>query len=314
MRVLLSCLVCLILPAIVLAQSAAPTTAPRPAVAVAKVDESKYTVEGNIAYGPHPMQVLDMIYPKSAGPGSATQLPGVVMYHGGGWIQTNKATMSSFYNRFLEHGFVVCNVEYRMATRDRDGAYTADSAVAPAAVEDALLAAKWFWDHADHYNVDRSRFIVTGASAGGHLALMVGLATADSKLGPTAPNDFKLAAIVNGYGTSDVADNLSKNDGAAKQWIPETLPDRDALIKRVSPISYVRKDIPPLLTVIGERDPEIAPNKKLIDMLQSAGADAQIHIVAGAGHGFTMPTTWPDAEKAIFDFLAKKGITKDAHP
>jgi acetyl esterase/lipase len=201
-----------------------------------------------------------------------------------------------------------------MASRGRDGAYTADSAVAPAAVEDALAAAKWFWDHAEHYNVDRTRFIVTGASAGGHLALMVGLATPEAKLGPTSPGDFKLAAIVNGYGTSDVADNLGKNDGAAKQWIPETVPDRDALIKRVSPISYVRKEIPPLLTVIGARDPEIEPNKKLIEQLQAAGADAQIHIVEGAGHGFTMPTTWPDAEKAIFDFLGKKGIVKDTQP
>jgi acetyl esterase/lipase len=310
MRIVLLCIFSLIFTANGFAQSTAPTTAPQTAVPVARVDESKYTVEGNIAYGSHPMQKLDMIYPKGAGPGSATKLPGVVMFHGGGWIQTNKATMSSFYNRFLEHGFVVCNVEYRMATRGRDGAYTADSAVAPAAVEDALLAAKWFWDHAEHYNVDRARFIVTGASAGGHLALMVGLATPEAKLGPTSPGDFKLAAIVNGYGTSDVADNLSKNDGAAKQWIPDTVPDRDALIKRVSPISYVRKEIPPLLTVIGARDPEIAPNKKLIEQLQSVGADAQIHIVEGAGHGFTMPTTWPDAEKAIFDFLSQKGIIK----
>jgi len=45
-------------------------------------------------------------------------------------------------------------------------------------------------------------------------------------------------------------------------------------------------------------------------LLQSAGADAQIHIVEGRGPRFTMPTTWPDAEKAIFDFLAKNGITK----
>src|SRR6201999_2787054 len=71
MRIVLLCLFSLILTATALAQSAAPTTAPKSAVAVAKVDESKYIVEGNIAYGSHPMQVLDMIYPKGAGPGSA---------------------------------------------------------------------------------------------------------------------------------------------------------------------------------------------------------------------------------------------------
>lgn len=294
------------------AQAPAPTTNPVPVMPVARVDEAKYSVEGNIAYGSHPFQTLDMIYPKDAGPGKSRKLPGVIMFHGGGWIQTNKATMSSFYNRFLDHGFVVCNVEYRMAGKDRAGNYTTLSAPAPAAVEDALSSAKWFWEHAEHYNVDRSRIVVTGASAGGHLALMVGLATADAKLGPTAPADFKLAAIINGYGSVDVAELAAKKEGATVQWIPESLANRDALIKRVSPITYVRKDIPPLLTVIGSRDPNIRQNQKLIEMLKAAGADADIHVVEGAGHGFTTPPpAWPDAEKAMFDFLAAKGIVKN---
>lgn len=307
MRFALSLACVLMLAGITRAQAPAPTTMP-----IARVDAAKYTVEGNIAYGSHPFQVLDMIYPKDVVPGSGKKLPGVIMFHGGGWIQTNKATMSSFYNRFLDHGFVVCNVEYRMAGKDREGNYTALSALAPAAVEDALSSAKWFWEHAEHYNVDRSKLIVTGASAGGHLALMVGLATPDAKLGPTTPADFKIAAIVNGYGSADVEDLVAKNDGATKQWIPDSVADRQNVIKRVSPMTYVRKDIPPLFTVIGERDPGIRQNQKLIEMLKSAGAEASIHVVPGAGHGFTTPApAWPDAEKAIFEFLASKGIVKN---
>lgn len=314
MRFIILCGCVLMLAGICLAQNTVPTTAPAPtsAVPVARVDASKYIVEGNVAYGSHPYQVLDMIYPKDAGPGSGRKLPGVIMFHGGGWIQTNKATMSSFYNRFLDHGFVVCNVEYRMAGRDRDGNYTSVSAPAPAAVEDALSSAKWFWEHAEHYNVDRSRMVVTGASAGGHLALMVGLCTPQAKLGPTTPSDFKIAAIINGYGSADVVELASRNEGAAKQWIPDSLPDRDQLIKRVSPMSYVRKEIPPLLTVIGAGDPGIKQNQKFIELLKAAGADAEIHVVDGAGHGFTTPPpAWPDAEKAMFDFLAAKGIVKN---
>jgi acetyl esterase/lipase len=287
----------------------------RPAVPISRADKSKYVVEGNIPYGSHPQQMLDMIYAKNAGPNGAGPYPGVIMFHGGGWIRTDKATMSSFYNRFLAHGFVVCNVEYRMASKDGSGAYTATSALAPAAVEDALNAAKWFADHAGQYHVDPSRIVVTGASAGGHLALMVGMCTPQAQLGPTAPADFKIAAIVNGYGPADIAEVLARPDPAARQWLPDSLPDWMGLARRVSPVSYARKDIPPLLTVIGQNDHGLPSNQRLVDQLKAAGADARIHVVAGAGHGFNTPATaWPDAEKTIFDFLAAKGIIGPSAP
>jgi acetyl esterase/lipase len=280
----------------------------QPAVPISRADKSKYTVEGNISYGPNPTQMIDMIYPKGAGPDAAALFPGVVMFHGGGWIRTDKATMSSFYNRFLARGFVVCNVEYRMASKDAAGKYTAASAFAPAAVEDALTAAKWFADHARQYHVDPTRIVVTGASAGGHLALMVGMATPESKLGPTAPKDFQLAAIVNGYGAADFVQTLS-GDSAAKQWLPQSIPNWMDIAKQVSPLTYVRKDIPPLLTVIGSNDHGLAANQRLVDQLKAAGADARIHVVQGAGHGFNTPAAaWPDAEKTIFDFLAEKKV------
>ena len=153
-------------------------------------------MEGNIPYGPHVMQRLDVMYPTSAGPKGSVTLPGVIMFHGGGWIDAKpaalKASMSSFFSRSLKHGFVVCNVEYRLA----DG--SANRATAPAADQDALLAAKWFWDHLDYYHVDKTKYVTTGASAGGQLALMVGMATAVLELGPTNPVDFEIAAIVNG--------------------------------------------------------------------------------------------------------------------
>ena len=110
------------------------------------------------------MQRLDVMYPTNAGPHGTVTLPGVIMFHGGGWIDNKpaalKASMSSFFSRFLKHGFLVCNVEYRLA----DG--TANGATAPAADQDALLAAKWFWDHLDYYHVDKTKYVVTGRVGG----------------------------------------------------------------------------------------------------------------------------------------------------
>lgn len=265
----------------------------------------QYDVDGNIPYGDLPRQRLDVMYPTGGGPNASSKSPGVIMFHGGGWIQGDKATMSSFYSRFLAHGFVVCSAEYRVADDTPDGG------IAPAAVEDALLAAQWFWDYLDYYNVDRNRYVVTGASAGGHLALMVGMATPEAGLGPTSPSDFQIAATVNGYGPSDVVDLLQRNTDWAVQWLPAETADRNDLALRVSPVSYVRGDIAPLLTVHGSDDTTVpvAQSQALTEQLQQAGADAGLVLVTGAGHGFSSPASaWPDAEGAIFDFLTEHGI------
>jgi len=271
-----------------------------------------YTVEGNYAYGPLTAQRLDIIYPAGAGPKGTQVLPMVIMFHGGAWIHSytndygsGKDHMSTFFDRFLAHGFMVCNAEYRV----NDG--TADGAVAPAAVQDALLAAKWCWDYMDYFHGDKSRYVVTGASAGGHLALMVGMTSADAGLGPTSPTDFQIAGIVDGYGPADIEAEIN---AVAAAWIPASLPNRMAIAKQVNPMTYVRKDVPPLIVVQGANDntAPVADSRKLVANLQAAGdTDVTMHEVAGAGHGFTTPATaWPDAEKAMFDWLTAKGIGK----
>jgi acetyl esterase/lipase len=276
---------------------------------VSRTDETKYKVEGNIKIGDKAAQLVDMMYPKDMvkNDKSGKKYPGVIMFHGGGWIRTSKSTMSTFYNRYLAHGFVVCNAEYRLA--DKTGQFTPEFTPAPGAIQDALKAAKWFYDHADEYNVDKDRIVVTGASAGGHVALMVGLCT-DEKVGPIAGKDFKIAAIVNGYGCVDVPALLAKQRPGdfASQWLPQGA-TRDEIAKQMSPMTYVRKDIPPLITVQGSGDSThpVADSQRFTAALKAAGADAEIHLVNGAGHGFT-PATWPDAEKATFDWLIQHKI------
>ena len=266
-----------------------------------------YTVEGNFAYGPETAQRIDVLYPTGGGPKATQTLPVVLMFHGGAWIHSynnnsGKDHMTTFSDRYLKHGFIVCNAEYRV----NDG--SADGAPAPAAVQDALLAAQWCWKYLDYFHGDRSKFVVTGASAGGHLALMVGMTTPAAMLGPTSPTDFEITATISGYGPADIEAELN---AVAKSWLPANLPNRAAIAKVVNPISYVRKAVPPLIVVQGEND-KTAPVKDsqhLVDLLIQAGADASIHLVPNADHGFT-DATWPNAEKAMFDWLSAKGIGK----
>jgi len=163
----------------------------------------------------------------------------------------------------------------------------------------------------DYYHVDKTKYVVTGASAGGQLALMVGMATPAAMLGPTSPTNYQIAAIVNGYGPSDVTDLLARKVSWAVQWLPASTPNRAAVAVQVSPVTYVRQDVPPLITVQGADDTTVptAESQNLFNLLTAAGADTALHFVAGAGHGFDTPATaWPDAEATMFAFLTAHGI------
>ena len=257
-------------------------------------------LEANIAYDRFPDTRLDIMYPKAP---SATPRPGVIMFHGGGWVRSTKETMmTAFCLPFLEQGFVVANVEYRVAT----------AATAPAAVNDALTAAKWFLDHAAKYHVDPRRMVVTGASAGGHLALMVGMTPNSAGLGPVIP----IAAIVNAYGVADVADLLDgpHHQSFATQWLPDQ-PGRLDLAKKLSPFTYVRKGLPPVLTVQGENDHTV-PHEQGVHLtaaLKQAGVDAEMMTVPNAGHGFSKEQ-WPAVHARIFSFLRARGILAATPP
>ena len=252
--------------------------------------------ETNIPYDKYKDTVLDIAHPKE---GFKGKRPGVVVLHGGGWIQSNKeSAIRTLCLPYLERGFVVANVEYRVAK----------VATAPGAVTDTLMAIEWFRKNAGRYNVDPNRIVVTGASAGGHLALIAGMAPKSAKLGPVA----KVAAVINCYGIPDVADVLDgphRQDWAV-QWVPEQ-PGRMELARRVSPLTYVRKNVPPILTLHGEAD-TTAPYEqavKLTKALQAAGADAELISVPKAGHGFSQ-AAWVGLNEQVFAFLKARGVLR----
>ena len=264
------------------------------APAVVPVAHPDYTIEANIPYDKSPQTVLDILRPTTPATGKR---PGVIMFHGGGWVESSKETMmNSFCRPYLAQGFVVCNVEYRLAP----------VATAPAAVTDALDAAAWFFQNADKYGVDRKRIVVTGASAGGHLALMVGMTPSSAKLGPAS----RVAAIVNCYGPTDVADLLDgpHRKSWAGQWLPEQ-PGRADLAQRLSPLTYVRHGLPPTFIVQGADDTTVpvSQNVRLAQALQDAGVDVVRVTVPGAKHGFSRDQ-WVGVHQQIFDFLREHRV------
>jgi acetyl esterase/lipase len=253
-----------------------------------------YQIQANIRYDHYPETVLDVLQPSAP---SLADRPGVIVVHGGGWVEGDKEDMLELYCLpFVRRGMVVANVEYRLAK----------SAPAPAAVNDVLKAAQWFQDHAAQYRVDPKRILVAGGSAGGHLALLIAMAPASADLGPS----IKIAAVIDFFGIADVADQIAGPNPQpyAMAWVPEQ-PDRMELARRLSPIGYVRKGLPPILALHGDADTTVPYQQSvtLVKALRNADDDAELITVPGGRHGFTlaeMDQLWPQ----IFRWLKKHKI------
>src|SRR5579871_5092863 len=116
--------------------------------------------------------------------------PTVIYFHGGFWAAGTKEASLMSLMPWFEMGWNVVNVEYRLAR----------VALAPAAVEDCLCALKFVAAQAKTYNVDVNRIVVTGESAGGHLALSLGMIPESAQLDRECAQPTplpKVAAVVN---------------------------------------------------------------------------------------------------------------------
>jgi acetyl esterase/lipase len=241
----------------------------------------------NVRYSDYPETVLDVWCPEGAG----TQLfPAVVVFHGGGWYMGAKErVVVTLCAPYLQRGFAVVNVGYRLAPRFP----------APAALDDALSAVRWLRGNAPRFEIDPRRVAACGHSAGGHLALMTALAPG---------SDGLVRAVVNLAGVTDIAAMLDGPDAAdyARIWVPPQV-GRVELARRVSPLWNVRAGIAPILTVHGESD-EIVPFSqavRLTEALRAAGNDATLIPIPGGGHSFSAPG-WNGAGPRVFDFLARR--------
>lgn len=257
---------------------------------------------------------LDVYRPR----GASGPAPTLMYIHGGGWTNGSKEASALTFLPYLEMGWAVVNVSYRLA----------DAAHAPAAVEDCRCALRWIYRNAEGFNFDVERIVVTGNSAGGHLALTTGVLPASAGLDAQCPGDrrrvwttgntstaeLKVAAIVNWYGITDVHDLANRTPGTSGNFTEAWLgsrPDRNDVATRVSPTHYIRGDLPPILTIHGDAD-SIVPYDhatRLHEALDDAGAPNQLLTIPGGGHGgFT-----PDQNQMIYNtirrFLGEHGLT-----
>lgn len=272
-----------------------------------------YDIQPNLTYATanNTELKLDLYLPRDR----STPKPTLILFHGGGWVAGQKERNVLWLLPYLSMGWAAINVEYRIA----------QNSPAPAAVEDCRCALRWATYNAARYNLDASKFVLTGTSAGGHLALIAGMLPAYSAFDRQCPTndstrwakgtepETKVAAIVNWFGITDVADLIEGPNAKhyAIEWFG-SMSNRQELARQVSPLNYVRAGLPPVITIHGDQD-NIVPYNHAVQLhaaLDKARAPNQLVTIRGGKHGGFNRQEFVSSFAAVREFLRKHGILK----
>lgn len=233
--------------------------------------------------GGHERHKLDLYLPEKAdGP-----LPLIIWVHGGGWQNGSKDGCPPLRGGYVERGYAVASINYRLSGH----------AVFPAQIEDCKAAIRWLRAHASEHNLDTERFGVWGSSAGGHLVALIGT-SGDVKafdVGAHLDQSSRVQAVCDYYGPTDFTvfvttpgyeSHATDSSPEAKLLGGAVMQNKDKAA-RVNPITYVTPDDPPFLIVHGDQDKTVPLNQSqlLFAALKKTNISAHFHTIHGAGHG-----------------------------
>lgn len=242
---------------------------------------------------------LDLYLPRNAS--ERGPLPLVVWIHGGAWLAGDKGHNPAI--QLMQAGFATASINYRLSREARF----------PAQIEDCKAAIRFLRANAKQYNIDPDRIGVWGASAGGHLAAMLGVtgSVREFETGDYLDVSSRVQAAADWFGPTDLPAMDGPDDPAEKK-LPEpkqvhngpTSPEAQLIggpieqnldkARAASPITYVSADTPPFLILHGDSDPliRLSQSRSLYEALRKANVDARLYILTDSGHGtglFTRP-------------------------
>jgi acetyl esterase/lipase len=198
--------------------------------------------------------LLDLALPTESHSGP---WPLIVVIHGGGWIEGDKSSFASdTYGvpgnivDFARLGFAAATINYRLS---KEAPY-------PAALEDCRAAIRWLREHAAEYQLDAKQIGVYGNSAGGHLAMLLGLLEDPADRGKLLEQSSRVQAVASDSGPIDLL--ADDRNGVLRTVIRRFMggsPDGDRLATfgQASPNHYVSAKGPPLLLIYGEADAQV---------------------------------------------------------
>jgi acetyl esterase/lipase len=256
------------------------------------------TVLRNLRYrdGPSKQWQLDLAMPRDT---TGKPRPAIVIIHGGGWLEGDRSSFASKRHgvpgnieEFAVLGFVAVTINYRLS----------GEAPYPAALEDCRAAVRWLRAHAKEYHLDPAHIGAYGNSAGGHLALLLGMTGAQADRVQAVASDSGPIDLLYQYEHRTLRQVVSKFLGGPPEG------ERIAAYRQASPRHQISKETPPLLLIYGGEDEQVPVETAddFVVALHRAGLrDVTYHRLAYVGHCPHSLVRIPTMRAAVDDFFLR---------
>ena len=244
----------------------------------------------NVAYGTNAQQKIDVYLPANR---STLDTKVMILIHGGGWNSGDKSDFNAYVDSLKkrEPSYAIFNINYRLAN-------TPD--LFPAQELDVKAAVEFIYNKRQEYMIS-DKFVLVGASAGGHLALLQGYKYST----PVKPK-----AVVDFFGPTDLVDMYNNPPTplvplllfSVTGFTPTT---NNSLYTQSSPINFVSSQVPPTIILHGGVDIVVSPSQSVLlnTKLFIAGVTHQYVVYPTEGHGW-VGANLSDSFNKIQAFLA----------
>ncbi len=254
----------------------------------------------DVPYGEDPQQKMDVyVHGQRVGEPAYFELstearPTLVWIHGGGWVAGDKTVEIPQLIPYLERGWTVYNLNYRQGP-----------GTAPQAVNDVMCAYKFIAEQLAERGQPTDRIVVSGASAGGHLSLAVGLlnTTGDHPCRTNTPP----RAVVNWFGITDIELVDEYLNGAmadrnyARSWAGSQEKVAEVSVA-YSPVLLINDDAPAIITIHGTAD-SVVPFDQAESFHSALTTPNELVTLKDGNHSGFTEAQYQQAYGAIFEFL-----------
>lgn len=297
------------------------TVAPEPTETPAEqVVSGKFDVQMNQRYSDIAGRAgtCDLYLPKTAESDSAEAGDGmgdeasssglraaVLIVHGGAWLTGDKWTTTAYARMLAARGYVVINMNYRLAPAHKF----------PAQVDDVRQAIIWIRENAKRFRIDVNRIGMFGYSAGAHLSAIVAMAADESTDKQQAAslwaNDDprwklmpKIRSLCIGGPPCDFR-AMPPDNTALSYFLGGSRSEKPGVYDAASPAVYVSASDPPTQIIHGDADLLVPINnsRTMHDRLVSLGVSCQLKTITGQGHMVTFMHR--ETQSTMLDFFKR---------
>ena len=218
---------------------------------------------------------IEIFFPKDHDPAQKA-VPGIIMFHGGGWGGGHRKQFRYLCHYFSTRGLVAATVTYKLASKAGPKNAKGTESRKRVCITDAKSAIRWYKQNAKRLGINPLKIIAGGGSAGGHISLL-----ATTNPGLNDPSDTRK------YDTT-VAAYLLFNPALSAS---------DAKDPQVDFLQHLKDDLPPAMVFFGSEDTWLkkgwkTASAKMTSLKISDSVD--VRIANGQGHGFFNRQPWSD--------------------